>query len=490
MLATVTMERREGSHHEIADQLLPKLGDWTARSGPIYIRLGTAIADAHAHGLFGPACRLPSERALSARLRVSRGTVVAAYEHLRERGVAETRRGSGTWLTQVLPGPMPHQSPLLSRLVDQRQVPIDLSICTLQLEDGPPDITVKLSDAARLLPAHGYSPLGAVRLRQAIAKHMTTRRGVPTRADEVVVTSGGSGALSLIAQALLRPGDRILTEAPTYPGALEIFSRAGASVEAIERDHAGALPDALERALASRPTRMLYLVPTCHNPTGGVMSELRRREVMRIAGEWGTPIIEDTVMADLLTIAPPPDLAALDPDRVLSVGSLSKCFWGGLRVGWIRTSAETILRLGRARATVDLGSPALSQAAAVQVLESFSEATERPRMLAVDRLRVLVAELRAQIPEWSFPSPAGGLSVWISLPSGNVEELAQLALRRGVAISSGRAAAPDDRFSGHMRICAGPSAELIREGVTQLAAAWRQVGLSSGGLSAQPSIPV
>jgi DNA-binding transcriptional MocR family regulator len=109
-------------------------------------------------------------------------------------------------------------------------------------------------------------------------------------------------------------------------------------------------------------------------------------------------------------------------------------------------------------------------------------------MLAAERLRVLTTELRARLPEWSFPSPAGGLSVWVSLPGGSVEELVQRALRRGVAISSGTAAAPDDRFSGYVRLCAGPAPELIREGVGELASAWESISPDARPALPEPSI--
>ena len=469
------MSRTTTSDSVAPETLASKLGDWLARDGPLYARLGESIADAHAHGLLGDGMRLPSERLFARHLGISRSTVVAAYEHLRSQATAETRRGSGTWLCGGDSPPAQHQFPLLSRLVDPRRAPIDLAICALQASDELGEVEVKLSEALCLLPPHGYSPLGAPRLRDAIAQHLTHHRGVPTRPEEVLVTNGASGALSLIAYALLHAGDHILVEAPTYPGALEIFSRAGARLEGVERDHAGMLPAGLERSLASRPTRMLYLVPTCHNPTGSVMSELRRREILRIAAESQIPVIEDTVMADLLGRTPPPDLAAIDADGVVLVGSLSKCFWGGLRIGWIRAPAETVLRLGRARAAMDLGSPGPSQAVALAVLEDFERATSKPRALAKARLDVLVRELRTRLPSWRFAEPAGGLSVWASLPTGSAEELAQIALRHGVAISAGTASSPHGRHSNHVRLCAGPSPELIREGVRQLAIAWDEM---------------
>jgi DNA-binding transcriptional MocR family regulator len=467
------------------------LGDWTMRPGPLYLRLSDALYDAVAYGLLSPGSRLPAERRLAAQLALSRGTVVAAYEALRVRGAAQTRTGSGTYVHGTPVRPRAHRSTLLSRLVDQHQAPIDLAVAAPQSEPALPQITLDLAGAARLVPSHGYSPLGAPALRSAIAEHLTEHRRVPTRPDEVVVTNGGQGALSMIAAALIAPGDRVVVEAPTYPGAIEIFSRAGAQIEAIERDHAGPLPDRLERALASRPARLIYLVPTCHNPTGSVISEPRRRELLAIASQRRVQVVEDTVMAELLQgPAPPPDLAAIDAAEVLCIGSLSKCCWGGLRIGWIRASTEKVLGLGRLRAALDLGSSALDQAGALAVLDNFEPITAAVRAVARERVELLAGELRRRLPEWRFAIPRGGWSLWIALPHGSADDLAALALRHGVAISSGTGTSPDDRYAGHLRLSAGPAPELLREGVALLAQAWRQLSTEPLSGGAGRTLPV
>jgi DNA-binding transcriptional MocR family regulator len=468
---------------------------WRARRGPLYHRLGDALADGIAQGLLDPGVRLPSERTLAARLCVSRVTVVAAYELLRARGLAERRQGSGTFVAALPAGAQTaaavYRAPILSRLMDPDQPPVDLAIGAPQLEPSElPELSCSLADAARLAPRHGYDPLGLLALRAAVARYLRTR-GVPTTTEEVVITAGAQGGLTLLASALLSPGDRVLVEAPTYPGAIEAFSRAGARVETVERDHAGPLPDRLERALASGGARMLYLVPTCHNPTGAVMSEARRGEVVRLARRAGVRVIEDTVLEECLFDGErPPPLAGMDPERVVSVGSLSKSVWGGLRVGWVRASAPLVLRLGRVRAAADLGSSVTSQALARMALERIDELAAERRELARERLGVLTHELREQLPDFSFAPPRGGWSVWVSLPAGSGDDLAQLAMREGVAISSGLSAAPDDRFAGWVRLCAGPPAPVLREGVTRLARAWQAMRELPAGARERPALPV
>jgi DNA-binding transcriptional MocR family regulator len=454
--------------------LAEQMGDWTSRKGPLYARLAEAIADCVAYGLLGPH-RLPAERDLAEHLGVSRGTVIAAYDALRVRGLAHSRRGSGTFLTAASSAPGRHEAPLFSKLMDIDQAPIDMSMAALRSPEVLADAHVSLLDATRLFPCHGYAPLGAHALRTAIAAHLSGRGAGPTEPQQILVTAGGQGALSLIAAGLLRPDDRMLVEAPTYPGAIEVFSRAGARIEALARDHAGVRRDQLEQALAAGPVRFLYLVPNCHNPTGTTMSEPRRHEVLRIAGERGVLVIEDTAMSELSSQPLPPDLSALSQDNVISVGSLSKCYWAGLRIGWIRAAPEVVQRLGRLRAALDLGGPLLEQAVALTIFSDFDRLTAPTRSAARERLAVLVDELRRHLPDWEFDEPRGGWSVWVAMPWGSADRFAQLALRRGVAVASGGAMAPDDRFSGHLRLSAGSPPQDIVRGVQLLAKAWEQM---------------
>ncbi len=466
------------------------LASWTTRPGPVYARLCDAIADAIAQGHLGLGTRLPSERALAGQLRISRGTVVAAYDALRARGIVQTRRGSGTVVQSRAVQARAHRAPLLSRLVDGHEVPIDLALGAPMLDEAElVDVTVSLRSASRLLPAHGYAPVGLAALRAAVADRFRSR-GIATTPDQIIITAGGQGALSLIAATFVRPNDRVITEAPTYPAAIEVFVRAGSRVEGVERDHAGPVVSRLEQMLAIESARLIYVIPTCHNPTGAVMSESRRLALLRVARERRALVVEDATMEDLAhDRPPPPSLAELDSDRVITIGSLSKTVWGGLRVGWIRASGEAILRLGRVRASFELGSPVLEQAAALDVLNRYDGLLERRRDLVRFRLGVLCSELRAQLPEWTFPEPRGGLSVWAELPHGNADALAQLALRRGVAIAPGRTAAPSEEFMGHVRLSAGPAPEAIREGVSRLAAAWQELQ-DEGAAFDQPGILV
>ncbi len=469
----------------MVEQIAPEalgdaLADWTMREGPTYVRLADAIAGAVAQGHLGLGSRLPSERLLAAHLHLARGTVVAAYDALRAREIVQTRRGSGTVIQTRAVLARAHRAPLLSRLVDGREAPIDLALAAPMLSETELiDLTVSLRSAARLLPAHGYAPLGLAPLRAAVADRFA-RRGIPTSPDQILISNGGQGALSLIANGLLSANDRVLTETPTYPAAIEAFVRAGSRVEGIERDHAGPIISRLQHAQACGSARLVYLIPTCHNPTGAIMSHQRRMAVLTALSTSRALVVEDAVTEDLtFGHAPPPSLAELAPDRVITIGSLSKTVWGGLRVGWIRASTETILRLGRVRAGLELGSPVLDQAAALEIFERYDELVAERRALMRTRTAILCDEVRERLPEWSFAEPQGGLSIWAALPHGSADDLAQLALRRGVAIAPGRTAAPGEEFLAHVRISAGPAPDLIREGIKRLAGAWSELESSA-----------
>lgn len=457
---------------EISDAL----GDWRDRPGPSYRRLARALADAVRRGSLQAGARLPSERALAAHLRVARNTVVAAYDELRADGFIETRRGSGSVIVRRVPGGRGPHAPMLSRLVGEASTTIDMALSAPHLApDEIPSVDLSLRGVASLVAEHGYAPLGVHDLRTQVARTFQSR-GLPTETEQIIVTNGGQGAISLIAQGLLRPGDRVLVEAPTYPAAIEVFSMAGAIVESVPGDHAGPLPREFAHALSVSPVRLVYLIPTLHNPTGRVMSEQRRREVARLTAQAGALVVEDEVLAPLVNGVQPPPISAFGNPNIMTVGSLSKTVWGGLRVGWVRAPTEVALRLGRIKAAIDLGASVVAQAVAVELLDRFDGIVDAQRRLANERMDVLCDALTQTLPCWEFDRPRGGYSLWVRLPRGSADDLVQVGLRRGVAIASGRAASPSGDFSAHVRLSAGPHPLMIREGVCRLGQAWEDLG--------------
>jgi DNA-binding transcriptional MocR family regulator len=463
------------------------LGDWSRGEGPLYERLARAIRHAIDGGDLSPGTRLPAQRALAGMLEVSRTTVVLALDVLSQEGLVESREGSGTRVLRSRvrsPAPRGGAAAVLTRrnvvfrgMVEQSGAEVEFLGAHF---DGPPRMFEQILAEARpdleqLVCGHGYVPLGLPALRRAIAEHLT-RTGLPTQAEQVLVTNGAQQAIALVANLLVEPGDPVVLEDPTYLGAIDAFTSFGARLIGVPLDADGLRVDLLRDAIARSGARVVYLVPTCHNPTGGILPEATRRAVARIAEESGAAVIEDATLAELTCgDDPPPPIAALARGgTILTVGSLSKLFWGGLRVGWIRGPEPWIARLARLKVVSDLSGSLPSQAVAVHVLARTQELTALRRGELRERLDRMTGLLAEHLPEWSHRRPAGGLTLWVRIPTGDVSELAAVALRHGVAIVPGTTNSPEGRFRDHLRLPFVAEAETVREGIRRLAAAWAE----------------
>jgi DNA-binding transcriptional MocR family regulator len=158
---------------------------------------------------------------------------------------------------------------------------------------------------------------------------------------------------------------------------------------------------------------------------------------------------------------------------MLTIGSLSKLFWGGLRVGWVRGPTSVIGRLAQLKTVLDLGTSIIGEAVAVQVLSRGEELSERRRTLIQRRADLLMTLLRRGLPEWTFDEPAGGLSLWVRVPGVDTAEFAQHSLRSGVAIVPGAICSPNATFSDHVRLPFTNREEELARGVDRLVGAWR-----------------
>jgi DNA-binding transcriptional MocR family regulator len=474
-------------------QLVASLGDWAFGAGPLFRQLARAVAAAIESGRLPEGLRLPSERALAAALFLSRGTAVAAYDLLVADGLVERRHGSGTYVAGPaalgLPGGR-EGSALVHRLVEHsstRSAVIDLSISVLHDASGLPPVTVSSADLSAMVPETGYSPWGAAGLRRLLADHVS-HWGLPTNPGQLVITAGAQQAISAAAACWLRPGDTVVLEDPTYPGAIAAFTAAGARLVGVGLDGSGVRPDELEQALADRPA-LLYLQPTVHSPTGTILSADRRRAVAELVRRYRVPLVEDMALADLAWTpeCPPPPIAALIPEASVAVlGSLSKLLWGGFRLGFVRAPEPLALRFARVKATSDLGTSAVSQILAERLLSGPTDIWRLRASELAARYRVLAAALAERLPAWTFPTPAGGLSLWVSLAGTDAEPFSRLALRHGVAVATAAPLSVSDRHRDRIRISFAAPPAVLLEAVTRLAAAWDARAASSG---AAPSAP-
>ncbi|MEU1131765.1 PLP-dependent aminotransferase family protein [Streptomyces sp. NPDC005900] len=382
--------------------------------------------------------RLPAERELASALAVSRATVTAAYDVLREGGYARSRRGAGTW-TELPAGRRPSSVAVFPAGDDV----LDLAIAA----PGAPEaeLTEALGAAAAMLAEHaptpGYHPYGIPALRAAVAERFT-RRGLPTLPDQILITTGAQHALSLALALLGRPGDRVLVENPSYPNALDAIRRAGLRAVPVPVTEDGWDSGLIESSLRQAAPRLAYLVPDFQNPTGALMPREQRVRILDTARATGTWLLIDETIADIaLDVPPPAPFASLAPhgagEQVVTVGSLSKSHWGGLRIGWVRAGSKLITELAMARVPVDMSTPVIEQLVALRLLRGVDDVLRArlPRLRA--QRDALAASLARHVPEWRWQVPPGGLSLWVDLGRPIASSLARAALAHGVRIEGG-----------------------------------------------------
>jgi DNA-binding transcriptional MocR family regulator len=466
--------------------LAEELGDWSGGSGPLFRQLARALGAGIERGALATGVRLPSERTLAGLLDVGRGTAVAAYDLLVADGLVERRQGSGTYVVgagdlALLPAGR-EGSVLVHRLVDRSAAEgaavIDLSISVLGDPSLLPRFALSSADLEAVVPDTGYSPWGLPDLRAALADELTAG-GLPTTPDEVVVTTGAQQAISAAAACWVRPGDTVVVDDPTYPGAVAAFTAGGARLVGVPVDAYGVQVAPLAEALAAGPA-LVYVQSTLHSPTGAVLRESRREAVAELVVRHRVPLVEDVALAPLAWGRTPAPIAAGAPGAPIAVvGSLSKRFWGGLRVGWVRAPAPVALRFARVKATQDLGSSAVSQVLATHLLRDAAGAGgSGPTPAAAEhrrRYEALAGALRRDLPSWRWREPAGGLSVWVRLPGArDAGAFAQAALRHGVAVATAEAlSAHPERHADRVRLSFSAPPAVLVEGVRRLAEAWR-----------------
>ncbi|MFI6497045.1 PLP-dependent aminotransferase family protein [Nonomuraea typhae] len=462
--------------------LVDLLGRWASGRGPLYLLLTARLRALIDDGVLPPGHLLPPDRALAKLLAVGRGTVVAAYDLLQQEGRVLRRQGSGTRVAAAhLPATRDLDGVPANPLIQHMLHPPDgVQLLTCAAPDVPPPFMLEAyQEAAERLAARphdlGYHPAGQPALREAVAAYYRAR-GLPTTAGEIVVTTGAQQALSLLTGLLVQPGDTVLTETPTYPGALEVFRHAAAVVRGSTQGLAG--------GLRARPA-LAYAVPTASNPAGAVLPVPERRALATLAAEHDVPIVDDEVCAELCFSGetPPPLAAFTSGEQVITIASLSKVVWGGLRVGWIRAAAPLAARLARLRAIHDLAGEAVSQLAAVALLRRLDEIRATRTALLRERHDHLVAELRERLPAWSFEPALGGQTIWVRLPHGDSDSFAQVALRHGVAIPPGRAFDPVGGHAAYTRLHFLFTPRELSRAVDGLAAAWNSRDGSRPGAS-------
>lgn len=501
--------REDGPH------LASLLGRRLEGDGPLYLRLTTALRDAVDRGEIAQGTVLPPERTLARALSVSRSTVVAAYDRLKVEGWLDSRQGSGTWVRRprepdrqgvdavatrglflseeqaaTTPswgglGPLfragtvtaaassPEPEPVVPHPSDDV---IDLSVGASPAVPAVGEVVRDLTaeDLDAVLGHHGYVPHGLVALRELVAARFE-QQGLPTTTEQVVITNGTHQALSLVARQIIEPGDTVLVESPTFPGALDVFRRFGAQAVPVPVDEGGARVDLLADLVERTRPRLVYLTPHVQSPTGAVMPAERRAELAALADETGLTVIEDLTLAELAIDddhLPPPVAHWAETPSVHSIGSASKVFWAGLRVGWVRSPESWVTRMLSTKTVADLGSPLLSQVVTARLLTDLDDLLVQ-RHAELRAQRDLMLDLLGELlPSWGVMHPRGGLCAWATLPQGNAVDFAEVARQHGVAVQPGPALSVDDGNRRSLRIVFARPEATLTEGVHRLAVAW------------------
>ncbi|WP_312881588.1 aminotransferase-like domain-containing protein [Thermomonospora cellulosilytica] len=440
-----------------------------------------------------PGDRLPSSRALVARLGVSPVTVSRALARLAAEGLVVTRPGSGTFVAERPRGvrarrPADHgwQAVALGdRAVDPGGVAALLT--------PPPEGVIAMGGGylpASLQPLQALATAAARAARRPDAWERPPLAGIGglrawfaravggeiTPAD-VLITGGGQQAIGIALRAMLAPGAPLLVESPTYQGVLSAARAAGLHTVPVPVDGSGVRPDLLADAFAMTGARAFYCQPTFHNPTGAVLSPDRREQVLSVARAAGAFVIEDDFARHLAIEPAPPPLAADDPDgRVVHISSLTKAAAPSLRIAALIARGPVAERL-RALQVVDSFFPARHlQETALDLVSSPAWERHRRTVRAALRERrdALAAALARELPGLAFESPRGGQHLWARLPDG-VDDvaLADAALCEGVVVNAGRPYFPAEPDGAYLRIGYAMAASVaeLAEGVRRLARA-------------------
>lgn len=460
------------TRHVAASRVATLLGEFDR--SPAYRGLAEGLRVLITDGRLPTGVRLPSERDLTEALEVSRTTVARAYAELRDHGFLVSRQGSGSVAHLPASRSVGHGDHLL-HLTEHPDGMADLT-CAAPLPG--PGLLAAYERAVAELPRHlggpGYFPSGLPVLREAVAEAYAAR-GLPTDPDQVMVVPGAQAGVAIAARALLSPGDRAVVQSPTYPNAIATLVRSGARLVGVEVPREDDDTEAMTTTVRQVVPRAAYLIPDFHNPTGALLPDEGRARVAHALARTRTTAIVDESMAMLPLEGQrmPAPFAAHAADTI-SVGSVSKPFWGGLRIGWIRVPAARADQLFRARLSLDLGTAPLEQLVAADLLRDGADLLQHRReQLRASRDAALLA-LAEHLPDWRPTRPSGGLNLWCELPAALSTALVPRAERHGVLLASGPSFAPEGGLDRFVRIPFTQPAHVLTDAIARLAPAWRE----------------
>ncbi|MBM7609736.1 DNA-binding transcriptional MocR family regulator [Lysinibacillus composti] len=423
----------------------------------IYKQLAEYMEQGIADGTFPPDKPLPSERYLAKELNVNRSTVVAAYDELEANGLIQRNRGSGTTISKDIWGIAKKRIPSWNRYIEAgsflpnlpvtqriRKEAVEHHLINLASGELSEDLFPlkslrEITSTRSFIGSLGYDhPQGSAILRNTLTKHVKQYRGIETTPSSILITSGAQQALHLVVQCLLKPGDAVAIENPSYNYSLPIFQSAGIKVYDLPVHQEGIHPEELLSLYKKHRIRMIFLNPSYQNPTGYLMNAQQREAILELSSEYGIPVVEDDPYSlTSFNGEKIPTLKSMDVHgNVLYISSLSKIVASGLRIGWIIGPTSVIERLADAKQQIDFGHSSFTQWIANDFMESENFQFHMKRLVKEleKRKNQIVASLNAYLKdEIEFTVPNGGIHLWVHIKKEhNESQLLEESMKRGV----------------------------------------------------------
>ncbi|WP_251613169.1 PLP-dependent aminotransferase family protein [Senimuribacter intestinalis] len=427
---------------------------------PIYRQIVKYISDKIAAGDWVIGSRLPSQRAMAKAFEVNRSTIVSAMEELISYGILESDFGGGTrvasntwslrmsqppdWNKYIASGPFGANLSTIQTINKMEFEPGYIRIGTGELspELYPGKLISKIfRRMPERIPNLGYlGTLGLPELGQALSAWLKESQGIDAKASNIMIASGSLQALQLVSVCMLKRGSDVYTEAPSYLKSLQIFQSAGMNLHGVPLDEEGLqywnIKDASNESL-------LYTIPTFHNPTGTVMSEKRRKEVMAFCQKQPMPILEDDAYGQLwLDEKPPASLKSRDKTgSVIYMGTISKTMAPGLRIGWVVGPEAVVYRLGDVKMQTDYGASSVSQWMMTELITSgdydiyLEELRKELRARRDNALAALDKHFKG-LATWK--KPKGGFYIWLRFDKRlPMDKIFNKALKAGILLNPG-----------------------------------------------------
>lgn len=461
---------------------------------PIYRQIYEQLRESILTGTLPESSRLPPERVLADRLSVNRSTVVHAYRELVADGLIEQRVGSGSRVASKLRSPGRQERsqgvPWWVTLPPWRVGAFPAVLGELAavhhenriafIQGVPPVEPSPLAELSKsfarvggdenFVLSYGDS-VGYAPLREAIAQRMRNR-GARVDARDVLVLTGSTQGIAIVSQSLAEPGDEIIVEAPTYPGALQIFQIAGLRAIPVAVDDEGLRVDHVEAVLRTRKPRFIYTMPSLHNPTGATMNADRRERLVTLARRSGVPIVEDDPYGELARETTPP-LVARSQDYVIYLSSFSKTIAPSLRLGWLTAPRVIFERLLLRKQSYDMASSLYVQAGVCDYLRgAYNEHVEALRAELAERSAIADRAIAKYWPKSVRVAPlgGGGFYVWATLPREiRARPLLDLAERNGASFLFGEAFNAGSGGDHNLRLAITPvPRDRIAEGIRRI----------------------